>query len=153
MVRMADLHEAGRQGAEALECPEFADRPFAPQIAAQDRKVAIISSAGLIQRGDRPFKGGDAGYRVFTDDVEDGDILISHISNNFDRTVAIESIESIFPRKALAEMSVAGEIGAVSSTHYSFMGATDPLTMEDEAAGLAQWLKADGVNTAVFLPV
>jgi len=153
MVRMADLHEAGRQAVDALECPEFPDKPFVSPKPMQDRKVAIVSSAGLIQRGDRPFKGGDAGYTVFTDHVEDDDIMVSHISTNFDRTVAITNIESILPRKALAEMSAAGEVGAVASTHYSFMGATDPLNMESEAVSLAQWLKADGVNTAVLLPV
>lgn len=153
MVRMADLHEAGRAGAEALECPQFEETPFVSPIPKQERKVAIVSSAGLIQRGDRPFKGGDVGYTVFTDSVDDDDIMISHISGNFDRSVAVTNIESIFPRKALAEMSAAGDIGAVAGTHYSFMGATDPLAMQDEAAGLVQWLKADGVNTAVFLPV
>ncbi len=153
MVRLADLHEAGREALEALECPSFEDKPFVSPGSMTDRKVAIVSSAGLIQRGDRPFKGGDAGYRVFTDEVPDENILVSHISSNFDRTAAIANIESIFPRKALAEMSVAGEVGAVAGTHYSFMGATDPTTMEAEAAGLSQWLKADGVDTVVFLPV
>jgi hypothetical protein len=47
----------------------------------------------------------------------------------------------------------AGKIGAVADTHYSFMGATDPRTMEVHARELAGRLHDNGVDSAVFLPV
>jgi len=153
MVRLAELNESTRHNIEMLECPSFNDQPFTPAKPLKHRKVAIISSAGLIQAGDRPFKGGDAGYRVFTDAILDEDIRLSHISVNFDRTVATRSPQAIFPRALLKQMAADDEIGDVAGTHYSFMGATDPTAMEDEAKGLAQWLHADNVDTVVLLPV
>ena len=42
---------------------------------------------------------------------------------------------------------------SVAATHYSFMGATDPLQMEPHARELAGRLKADAVDAAVLPPV
>jgi hypothetical protein len=41
----------------------------------------------------------------------------------------------------------------VAATHYSFMGATDPLQMESHARQLAGQLKADEVDAVVLPPV
>lgn len=153
MVRLADLHEAGRASALALDCPVFPDNPFVAPKPMQNRTVALVSSAGLIERGSKPFRGGDASYRQFDASVQNSDLLISHISINFDRTAAITNIETILPRKALAELASTNEIGACADTHYSFMGATDPTQMQEHASTLAQELRLGGVDTAVFLPV
>ena len=153
MVRLADLHEAGRSSALALDCPVFPDKPFVAPKPLQNRTFALVSSAGLIERGSKPFRGGDASYRRFKASVHNNDILMSHISINFDRTAAIANLETVLPRKALAELASANEISAAADTHYSFMGATDPTLMQDQAIALAQELKTDKVDTAVFLPV
>lgn len=153
MVSLAALHEVGKKNAEALECHSFLDQPFSQPKPLSESKVVLISSAGLIQRGDKPFRGGDAGYREFPDSLHNEDILVSHISINFDRSAALKNIESIFPRRILAEMAADGEVAGIADTHFSFMGATDPAEMEDNAAQLAQTLRAQGVDTAVFLPV
>ena len=50
-------------------------------------------------------------------------------------------------------MDEEGLIGSVASNHYSFMGATDPRDMEDDARHLAGVLKADQVDAVVLLPV
>ena len=153
MVRISDLHQAGQKGAEALECPAFPGlQPVSP-VAREQRKLALVSSAGLVKRGDAPFKGGDAGYRVFDNTVANEDILISHVSVNFDRTAAYRNIETIFPRQLSQQLVESGDIGAVAEEHYSFMGATDPKMMEETAAEAAQQMLAQGVNTAVLLPV
>ena len=153
MVRLADLHEAGRAGALALDCPVFPDNPFVSPKPLQNRTIALVSSAGLIERGSKPFRGGDASYRRFKASVQNNVLLISHISINFDRTAAIANIETILPRNALAELADANEISASADTHYSFMGATDPTLMQDHARTLAQEMKTGKVDTAVFLPV
>ncbi len=153
MVRMTDMHEVGKTNLLALECPTFTDKPFVAPKPLKDRKIAIVSSAGLIKRGEKPFKGGDAGYRTFSPATDKTEILVGHISVNFDRSAAIANLESVFPRETLRQMAEDGEIGAAADTHYSFMGATDPLKMEDEAKNLAATLKNDGVDTVVLLPV
>ena len=37
-------------------------------------------------------------------------------------------------------------IGSVATNHYSFMGATDPTTMEDNVKEVAARLHEDGVD-------
>ena len=153
MVRLTDLTPSRRKSLESLDCPSFKDKPFAPPAEPLSRRVAIISTAGLIRRGDRPFMRGESGYRSFSSTVDNADVVISHISVNFDRIAALKNIEAIFPRDTLKEMVNEGEIGSVAEEHYSFMGATDPTSMEDEAKALVGKLREQGVNTAVLLPV
>ncbi len=153
MVRIADLHPAGRKGAEALECPSFPGLQPAQPVARENRKLALVSSAGLIRRGDAPFRGGDAGYRVLDKSVANEDVLLSHVSVNFDRSAAVRNIESIMPRTTAQQLVKQGLIGAVAEEHYSFMGATDPKMMEEEAGDAADRMLAEGVNLAILLPV
>lgn len=157
MVRLSELSESNRKHIEGLDCPEMSDstagQPFVKPIDRDQRKVALISSAGLVQRGDSPFRGGDSGYRGFSGAIDNSDILVSHVSVNFDRTAACRNIEAIFPRDTLKTMADSGEVGEASDTHYSFMGATDPLEMEESANELAAKLIDSGVNSLVLLPV
>jgi hypothetical protein len=44
-------------------------------------------------------------------------------------------------------------IGSVAATHYSFMGASDPASMEVHARELAGRLKQDRVDSVVLAPV
>jgi len=142
MVRLADLHQAGRDSALALECPSFEDQPFNPPASAAQRKLALVSTAGLIRRGDAPFRRNDAGYRVFDASVSNDDIQISHLSINFDRTAPVNNIETIFPRELCQQLASEGHIGSMASQHYSVMGATDPLKMEASAAEIIASMKA-----------
>ena len=48
--------------------------------------MAIISTAGLHKRGDRPFRPGDGSYRVIPAETPANELVMSHISVNFDRT-------------------------------------------------------------------
>ncbi len=153
MVRLADLHEAGRASAQDLACPTFDDQPFTPAATPASRKLSFISSAGLIERGDAPFNRGDAGYRNISASTQSRDILISHLSINFDRTAAIDNIETILPRHLSQRLVDEGLIGDLADTHYSFMGATEPEKMESACDELATELKKQGVNTVVLLPV
>jgi hypothetical protein len=41
----------------------------------------------------------------------------------------------------------------VADTHYSFMGASDPLQMEPHARALAGKLKEDRVDSVLLAPV
>lgn len=153
MVRMTDLHPAGQKGAEALDCPTFPDLQPVKPAPRGSRKLALVSSAGLIRRGDAPFRGGDAGYRTIDKTLSNQDILLSHVSVNFDRSSAIRNIESIMPRETAKQLVADGLIGDVADEHYSFMGATDPKLMHEQAVDAADRMLSQGVNTAVLLPV
>jgi D-proline reductase (dithiol) PrdB len=153
MTRLTDLPPAQAQRLAELECPDFATRPWVTGPALPQRRVAIVSSAGLVVRGEDPFRGRDADYRAIPADTEPNDLLISHISINFDRTGFQEDWNVVFPLERLNELAADGVIGEVAQTHYSFMGATDPVQMEPHARELAGRLKSDRVDTVILSPV
>jgi D-proline reductase (dithiol) PrdB len=78
---------------------------------------------------------------------------MSHISINYDRTGFQEDWNVVFPLDRLNEMAADGEIGSVAQSHYSFMGATDPVQMEGYAREVAGRLKRDKVDAVVLSPV
>ena len=80
-------------------------------------------------------------------------LLCSHISINFDRTGLQEDWNVAFPIDRLRELAAEGTIGSMADTHYSFMGATDPLQMEPHARELAGRLKQDKVDSVLLAPV
>ena len=153
MTRLTDLPPAQAQRLAELECPDFATRPWVTGPALSQRRVAIVSSAGLVVRGDDPFRGRDPDYRVIPPGTRPEDLLISHISINFDRTGFQEDWNVVFPLDRLNELAADGVIGEVAQTHYSFMGATDPVQMEPHAKGLAGRLKDDRVDAVILSPV
>lgn len=153
MTRLTDLTAAQAKRLSELECPEFATRPWVTGPALAQRRVAIVSSAGLVRRGDNPFRGRDPDYRAIPSDTTAPDLLISHVSINFDRTGFQEDWNVVFPLDRLGELAREGEIGSVAQTHYSFMGATDPVQMEPHARELAGRLKQDKVDAVILSPV
>jgi len=153
VTRLTDLPPAQAKRLAELECPDFATRPWVTGPPLSQRRVAIVSSAGLVVRGESPFRGRDADYRVIPAATKADELLISHISINFDRTGFHEDWSVVFPLDRLRELAAEGMIGGVASTHYSFMGATDPVEMEPYARELAGRLKQDGVDAAILPPV
>jgi D-proline reductase (dithiol) PrdB len=150
---LSDLPPAQAKRLAELECPDFTTRPFVSGSPLAARRVAIVSSAGLVVRGETPFRGRDADYRVIPRDTSAADLLISHISINFDRTGFQEDRNVVFPLERLNELAGEGAIGSVAQTHYSFMGATDPVEMEPHAREVAGRLKADQVDAVILSPV
>jgi D-proline reductase (dithiol) PrdB len=136
-----------------LECPDFETRPWVTGPALSERRVAIVSSAGLVVRGADPFRGRDPDYRVIPEETRSEELLVSHISINFDRTGFQEDWNVVFPLDRLNELAAEGVIGSVAATHYAFMGATDPLQMEPHARELAGRLKQDTVDAVILSPV
>ena len=68
-----------------IECPDFTTTPWVEGKPLSERRVAIVSSAGLTVRGDRVFRGRDPDYRAIPSTTAASDLLCSHISINFDR--------------------------------------------------------------------
>jgi len=153
MVNVRTLPDVMQKQLNEVDCPVFKNKPWVRGGPLKERRVAILSSAGLHLRSDKHFVGGDHSYRVIPNDTDPGDIVMSHISVNFDRTAFQQDLNVTFPTKHLADMEEEGLIGSVASNHYSFMGATDPRDMEDDARQLAGVLKSDQVDAVVLLPV
>ena len=153
MTRLSDLPAGQAKRLAELECPDFATLPWVAGPPLSERRVAIVSSAGLVRRGENPFRGRDADYRAIPSDTRPEDLLISHISINFDRTGFQEDWNVVFPLDRLRGLAGEGTIGSVADTHYSFMGATDPIQMESNARDVALRLKRDGVDAAILPPV
>ncbi|MGK0274275.1 MAG: D-proline reductase (dithiol) PrdB [Ilumatobacter sp.] len=156
MVRLSDLHAAEAEHlqarADAMQMIEpgvwIAPKPLA------ESTVAIVSTAGLHLRSDAPFTLGALDYRVVPSDADWGDVAMSHVSTNFDRSAFQQDPNISFPAERLREMADAGEIGGVSKWHYSFMGAMPaPQLFEDTGTEVGRLLAADGVDVALLVPV
>jgi len=119
----------------------------------KQQKIALISTAGLQRRGDRPFSQGAADYRLIPADTLSTELVMSHISTNFDRTGFQQDWNVVFPLDRLRELAEAGDIGSVAQYHYSFMGATDPEMMEPRARELGQIMRVEGVDAVLLIPV
>lgn len=153
MARLDRLSEPMRSHLANLACPSFNEYPWVNGPALKRRRVSIISTAGLHRRGDRPFEGAAGDYRVIPGDIDAKDLVMTHISTNFDRTGFQRDWNVVFPIDRLKELSMDGIIGSVAAYHYSFMGATDPSEMEPAARNLAGLLKGDQVDAALLVPV
>lgn len=155
MARLADLPEWEREHhLEKIEAlPDYGPTPWVDGPPLSRRRVAIVTTAGLHVRGDPAFEMGSADYRVIPADVRGEDLVMSHISVNYDRSGFQEDANVVFPIDRLRELAAAGEIGSVADFHYSFMGATIGSALEREARGLARLMRRDGVDAVVLSPV
>jgi D-proline reductase (dithiol) PrdB len=153
MVRMTDLPPPTQTSMANLECPVFTSTPFVFGPPLAKRRVAVVTSAGLLRRGERPFVSGDTDYRAIPAETPADQILMSHVSVNFDRTAFQRDINVVFPIERLRTMVAAGSVGSVAETHYSFMGASDPRGMEANASAVASRLQADNVDAVLLTPV
>jgi D-proline reductase (dithiol) PrdB len=154
MVRLDQMPEGQRKHLKELPCPTFETNPWVEGPPLSERRVAIVSTAGLHRREDRPFtpEPGDY-YRVIPGDIRAAELLMSHMSTNFDHTGFQQDWNVLFPLDRLQEFAEEGIIGSVADFHYSFMGALDPMQMEKDARRLASILKGDHVDALLLVPV
>ena len=151
--RLSDMPEVEAAHLRRIECPTYEDTPLLSGKPLKERRVAIISTAGLHRRGDRPFRPGDGSYRVIAAETRADELVMSHISVNFDRTGFQQDLNVAFPIDRLREAAADGSVGAMAAIHYSFMGAFPPAAAEPHAKHLAGLLKADKVDAVLLVPV
>ena len=120
-------------------------------VAAYERRVAIVSTAAVHRRGDKPFSWLAKDSRTIH--KTDRDLVMTHVAVEFDRSAWQQDLNTILPLDRLEEMAAEGEIGSVAEEHYSFMGAADPVTMEKSAREVAKNMKREGVNTVFLIPI
>lgn len=116
MARLSDIDPTLSKHLEALECVSYESKPWVSGPPLSKRRVAIISTAGLIKRGDRPFGLGDASYRLIAGDLDMNQVVMSHISTNFDRSGFQQDANVVLPIGRLRELAAAGKIARSRTT-------------------------------------
>ena len=152
MARLSEIEPGMRAYLTTMACPQIDLDAWCEGPPVNERRVALISSAGLRRRDDRPFSVAATDYRVLPRDERD-QIIQDHTNASHDRSGYLEDLNTIFPLDRLQAMAAAGEIGSVAEYHYSFMGATVPRQLEPQARALARVLEADRVDAVVLCPV
>ena len=123
MVKWSDLSEASRASFASYDgIVDFDDRPWVTPPPPAERRLAVVTSAGLHRQDDTPFPWNDHGWRSFP--REQRDFHLSHASTNFDRSGFMQDQNIYLPFDRLDELVEAGELGSVAETHYSFMGGS-----------------------------
>jgi D-proline reductase (dithiol) PrdB len=155
MPRLDHLPQANRSTLLAFPAQVNESAPWTPigtPLAAA--RVAIVTTAGLHRRGDRPFAPAEQGYRAIPSDTPAADILQSHTSIGFDRVPIMRDLNISFPVDRLRELAARGDIGGVGPSHYSFMGALrDAARIERETGPeVARRLAGEGVHAALITP-
>ena len=153
MARLEDIPEPTRTAARDIACPSFESTPFVGGPALSKRRVALVSSAALIRRGDKPFPVGSGEHRAVPASWPTAAILVRHVSINFERAGYQRDINVVHPIDRLHDLAAEGAIGSVAQTHFSVMGSTDPAAMASAADDIAQALHADGVDAVLLCPV
>ena len=159
MPRLETLSEVQRRTLEFFPCLEHDDTPWvALDKPLSQCKVALVTSAGPHLREDKPFNrddpGGESTYRVIPSDSDPVDVVQSHFSIGFDHTGIYRDLNVTFPMDRLRELAEMGEIGGLSDSFFSFMGALrDPSTVIAETGPeVARRMKEEGVDVALLTP-
>ena len=153
MARLEDIPQPTRDVVQNAPCPAFEATPFVLGSPLARRRIAILSSAALIKRGDKPFPFGSGECRFIAADTAPGDLLISHVSINFDRNGWQRDVNVVFPIDRLREMAAAGEIGGVADTHYTVMGSTHPAAMDEAVDQIEGQLRQERIDSVLLTPV
>ena len=107
MVRLADLPEWDRRNKldKLKELSGFDARPWVKPPPLKQCRIAIVTTAGVHRKGDRPFGPGATDYRIIPGDTKAADLVMSHQSVNFDRTGFQEDHNVAFPIDRLNELA------------------------------------------------
>lgn len=152
---MADLKKMAQTDKDyllSLNCPQFDFTPWVAPPPLNSCRIAMISTAGIHLRDDRPFDVWAIDYRIIPNEAAPNDIIMSHVSSNFDRTGFQNDLNVIFPLDLLNQLAEK-KIKSVSRFHYSFMGAPEPEKLENAAKNIAQAMLRDNVDAVLLIPV
>jgi D-proline reductase (dithiol) PrdB len=153
MARLEDLPEPTRTVAATAPCPKFDTAPFVAGPPLRERRVAIISSAALIRRGEAPFAFGSVERRALPADLPAGEILTSHPSIAHDRSGFQRDINVVYPVDRLRELAAEGVIAGAAATHYTIMGSSDATAMGEAADQIAGQLRQERIDSVLLSPV
>jgi D-proline reductase (dithiol) PrdB len=155
MPRLARLPPLNRNNLLMLPVQVNDTAPFTrPAQPLSRSRLAIVTTAGLHRRADRPFGPGEQGYRVIPAETPAADIVQSHTSLGFDRVPTMRDLNISFPLDRLRELVTRGELGAMAPHHYSFMGALRDLQLIQNETGpeVGRRLRDEGVDAVLITP-
>lgn len=153
-MRLDKVSEEERNMLLRFPCPSFETNPWVDGPPLSERRLAIVTTAGLHTRHDRPFQfDPNDFYRVIPGDIRANDLVMSHISSSFDRSGFQQDWNVVFPLDRLREMAKEGIIGSLADFHYSVSPAHKPEEFQVFSAEIAGLLKKDSVNAVLLLPV
>lgn len=132
-----------------------------PSRSLEESTVALVSSAGLALKTDRPFDQegerqnpwwGDPSYRILPRTARGEDVRLYH--QHIHPRLVEEDMNTIMPLQRLLELEEAGEIGHSAAHHYSFMGyiLQPEVLLHETAPAMIREMKRDGVNVVVLVP-
>lgn len=153
MARQDDIPQPTRDAVLNIPCPTFETTPFVAGPPLSQRRIAILTSAALIRRGDKPFAFGSGECRFLPAATPAEDLLLSHVSINFDRAGWQRDINVVYPIDRLRELAAAGEIGGVADTNYTVMGSTDPAEMDKAVDQIEGQLRQERIDSVLLTPV
>ena len=127
----------------------------------QECKVAMLSSAGIALKGDRPFDQegerrnpwwGDPTYRVLPSTATEADVRLYHL--HIDPRNAELDLNCLFPLARLIELEQLGEIGSSAENHFSIMGyILKPETLLQETIpAIVHDLRAEQADVVILVP-
>ena len=159
MPRLETLSEVQRKMLQMFPCMEHEGTPWTPmRKPLSESKVALVTTAGLHLRDDKPFvtdtQGGDPSYRVIPRGTPAADIIQSHVSIGFDHAGIYRDINVTYPIDRLDELKEQGVIGSLADNNYSFMGALRDSTRVYEGTGpeVARKMLEEGVEVVFLTP-
>jgi len=154
MVRLEDVSEAERKMLLSLPCDTFETNPWASGPPLKECRVAIVTTAGLHMRHDRPFQiDPNDFYRVIPGNISANDLVMSHLAASFDRSGYQRDWNVVFPLDRLRELAAEGVIKSLADFHYSVSSAHKAAEFDAPAREIAGLLKKDNVNAVLLLPV
>ena len=153
MVRLADLNPEFAKALRGMPLPAIEPAPWVESPPLQEARVALVSTAGVHRVRDRPFDVYARDYRLIPADVKPDDLMMSHVSVNFDRSAFQQDVNTVLPLALLHDLAAAGEVGSVARWHYSMMGATDPVDLREAAVSVAERMQDEGVTAVALVPV
>jgi D-proline reductase (dithiol) PrdB len=133
--------------------------PFTPLRKPLARcRAALITTAGVHLRGDRPFDmqnpAGDASYRIIPAGATPDELTITH--NYYDHKDADRDLNVVFPLAHFADLAARGVIGSLAPHHYGYMGHIEgeqaAVLQQRTAPDVAAKLRAEGVDFAFLTP-
>jgi D-proline reductase (dithiol) PrdB len=153
MPRLDQLSELQRKTLLTHPCLLNDTVPWSPlKRPLREARLALVTTAGLHVRGDRPFTGGDPTFRTIPAASSAREIVQSHSSIGFDRSGLQQDLNTVFPVDRVRELTQQREIGSLGPRFFSFMGAqrTYDRLLNDTGPAVADLLRQDGVEV-VFL--
>jgi hypothetical protein len=125
-------------------------------------KVAVVSSAGVAMKADRPFDQegerrnpwwGDPTYRLIPRGARAEDVRLYHL--HIDTSHGEADLNCVMPLERMDELAAEGTIGEVAPTHYSFMGylLRPEEFLRKSVPAMIERMQSEGVDVALLVPV